>query len=178
MSWTLNRKFKVDKMRLAVDGSSDMIGWAIFDGTKRLDSGTYSAASGKLDKRIESIRIFIEMLVKQYNVHDLILEDIHLQYRNRSPQVHVYRALAMTRGVLGNVGTQNGCDVYFLCPNEWRSELGIKCGGKNLREDSKQSVMEYITNLMPNKPDIYIDEAEAIAIGIAFLRHNIKELDK
>lgn len=158
---------------MAIDGSTELVGWAIFEGRKRIDSGTYKSVSGDIEKRMESIRFFIDSQIKLYGVHDLILEDIHLTYRNRLPQVHVYRALAMIRGVLCVVAVQNKCDIYFLIPNEWRSELSIKCGGRNTREDSKSSALEYISQF--TKREIGIDEAEALAIMMSFIQHHNRE---
>lgn len=166
----VNKKWKLDRRRLALDGSTDIVGWCIFDGMNRIKSGVFRAQSGNIDKRIESIRLFVDMIIKEYNVDEVILEDIQLQYRNRMPQVKVYRALAMVRGVLANVAFQNKCEHYFILPNEWRSILGIKCGGRNDREISKKSAEIFITKFTEEKMEI--DEIEAICLGMAFILFN------
>ena len=161
-------KWKVDKVRLSIDGSTDAVGYCVWYGMERLKSGTYHAVSGEPEKRVESIRFFIDTLIKEYKVKDVILEDIQLQYRNRIPQVHVYRALAMVRGVIANTAFRNECKIYFINPSEWRSALGIKCGGGSNREISKQSAVEFMAKY--TKEAMEIDEIEAICIGMGFMK--------
>lgn len=166
----ISKKWKLDRIRLSIDGSTDIIGWCVFNGMKRVKSGVFRAQSGNIDKRIESVRIFLDTIIKQYKIEEVILEDIQLQYRNRMPQVKVYRALAMVRGVMSNVAYQNKCDCYFILPNEWRSILGIKCGGRNDREISKKSAELFIKKFTEDLMEI--DEIEAICLGMAFILFN------
>ena len=61
---------------LALDQSSNITGYAIFENENLITYGKFNAGDKPLPERLVLIRTAIENLIKQYNVTKVIYEDI------------------------------------------------------------------------------------------------------
>ena len=63
---------------LALDQSSQISGYSVFDGNKLIASGTFTASSNDVGKRFEYIRNKVNELIDKYKIEEIKLEDIQL----------------------------------------------------------------------------------------------------
>lgn len=63
---------------LALDQSSQISGYSVFDGKKLIASGTFTASSNDVGKRFEYIRNKVNELIDKYKIEEIKLEDIQL----------------------------------------------------------------------------------------------------
>ena len=61
---------------LALDQSSQISGYSVFDGNKLIASGTFTASSNDVGKRFEYIRNKVNELIDKYKIEEIKLEDI------------------------------------------------------------------------------------------------------
>lgn len=63
---------------LALDQSSQISGYSVFDGKNLIASGTFTASSNDVGKRFEYIRNKVNELIDKYKIEEIKLEDIQL----------------------------------------------------------------------------------------------------
>ena len=86
---------------LALDQSSQVSGWSVFDkNTKKLiDYGSFTEGNPDFDTRLYHINRKVRNLIAANNVAEVYLEDIQLQ-GDGIPNVVVYKRLAEVIGVI------------------------------------------------------------------------------
>lgn len=147
---------------LAADQSSKVVGIAILETSTKelLYSHTYNIKGITVEERIIAIKHIIMDLAKEYNVSDLILEDIQLQRGN----VKTYKILAFVLGNLTVMALENELPCEITSPNEWRKGSGIVIGRNKNREMLKKESIELVEEIFGFTPSE--DECEAILIGL------------
>jgi Holliday junction resolvasome RuvABC endonuclease subunit len=64
---------------LALDQSSRVSGWAVFDGDTLIEYGKFDVGSiYELGERLHQIRLKVKNLIDKYEVDKVILEDIYM----------------------------------------------------------------------------------------------------
>ena len=61
---------------LALDQSSQISGYSVFDGNKLIASGTFTASSNDVGKRFEYIRNKVNDFINEYKPDKIKIEDI------------------------------------------------------------------------------------------------------
>ena len=151
---------------LALDQASKTTGYAIFDNDKLIKCGHFTCNDNDLGIRLLKIREFVDKTIDEYNINQVIMEDIQLE-ENRGNNVQTFKILAEVFGVIYELLIEKDIKVDAVLAVQWRSKLGIK--GK-LRPEQKRNAQLYIQNkygLMPTE-----DEADAACIGNYFLYQN------
>lgn len=143
---------------LALDQSSQVSGYSVFNNDILIKSGVFSI-TGELPSRLIKIRKQVEKLIQEYHPDKVILEDIQLEEKQVN-NVRTFKALAQVLGVLSMYLTENKIDYEIVLASTWRSKLGIK--GKE-RSVYKKNTQLYVQKKY-NK-NVSEDEADAIAIG-------------
>lgn len=174
------KNFKFDLVRLAIDAATTDLGYTVLEGDKVLKKGKFHAVGSSKWKRIDSIRNFINAVITKYEVKEIIIEDIQLQYTfiqgRKVPNLKSFKALAELRGAILSEAYKLGIKenkMHSYLASEWRSVLSIKTGRGATREISKQSAFEYVKKEYPELfDDSSIDEVESFCLGIAYVKNN------
>lgn len=144
---------------LALDQSSRVSGYAVFEDGKLISSNYFSFSNAELGKRLERIRIKIKELIDQYKINEVVLEDIQLE-DTVSNNVVTYKALAEVIGVITELLVELKIKYSLIQPNVWRKQLSIS-GYR--RADCKQKAQKYVKDHY--NLDASEDVCDAICIG-------------
>lgn len=145
---------------LALDQSSHITGWAVFEDKTLLEYGKFELTNSDLGVRLKQIRERVDKMVKEYEIDKIVMEDVQYQ-QNVANNVQTFKTLAEILGVLYEYATAAGLDHEIVLAGTWKKFLGIK--GRN-RAEQKRNAQDYIVNNYQIKPTQ--DECDAICIGL------------
>ena len=84
---------------LALDQSSRITGWAVFEDDKLIDSGKFTVSDDDIGIRLVKIRKKVLELISQFEIDKVYFEDIQLQ-GNVTNNVQTFKVLAEVFGVI------------------------------------------------------------------------------
>lgn len=144
---------------LALDQSSRLNGYSIFDGEKLIKYGKISLNDQDLGLRLVKLRKEIKELIQEYKIEKVYFEDIQMQ-NNVVNNVGTFKALAEVFGVVEELLAEIGISHETIPSVTWKSKLGIK--GRT-RPEQKKAAQEYVLSTFGVKATQ--DEVDAICIG-------------
>lgn len=154
---------------LALDQSSRVSGYAIFENDKLINSGYFSFSNADLSKRLERIRNKVQELINTYKIDKVVLEDIQLE-DTVGNNVITYKILAEVIGVITELLVELNIPYTLVFPNVWRKSLSIM-GYR--RAECKQKAQNYVKQKYNIKASE--DVCDAICIGASqFSSSNLK----
>lgn len=140
---------------LALDQATRVSGYAIFQGDKLHTYGKITTDDPDIGVRLNIIRNTIKNLIQEYEIDEVVMEDIQLQ-----ENVQTFKALAEVFGVVYELVTSLNLPIETVLASVWKSGLGIK--GKN-RPEQKRNAQSWVETNYGLKPTQ--DECDAICIG-------------
>ena len=148
---------------LSLDQSSRTSGYAVFDNGQLIKYGKFTFDDADIGIRLNKIRNKVKELIEEYDINEVIMEDIQLQ-ASTGNNVSTFKMLAEVFGVIYELLTELGIKNSAVLATVWKSTLKIK--GKNRVEQKRnaQAKIEEAFNLQPTQ-----DEADAICIGLHHL---------
>ena len=153
---------------LALDQSSRISGFAVFDNDQLVDYGKINLSNiSDIGDRLIMIRRWVRDLIEKYEIDKVYFEDIQLQ-NNVANNVQTFKILAEVFGVIHELLEEMDVPYTTVLAGTWKSTLGIK--GKN-RQEQKKNAQLYVQNIYNLKPTQ--DECDAICIGA----HATKNID-
>ena len=150
---------------LALDQSTHITGYAIFDDEKLIQYGKFDV-DGEIGYRLQTIRNKVASLIQEYEIEQLIFEDIQMQ-NNVVNNVQTFKLLAMVLGILIDQATASKLPYELVLASSWKSSLGVK--GPN-RPAQKRAAQAWVIDTYAIKPTQ--DECDAICIGAAYIKNN------
>ena len=153
---------QANKNILALDQSSNINGYAIFQNGQLIKYGLIKLGSGKLGKRLLKLKEEISNLIITYNITEILFEDIQLETKVTN-SVKTYKTLSEVIGVLEEILTEMKIPYTIVPAPTWRRIVGIK-GSR--RAEQKKNAQTYIYNKI--KVGVTEDEADAICIGLSY----------
>ena len=144
---------------LALDQASRTSGWAVFEDDSLVESGTFTFTDSNIGKRLVKIKNKVLQLVEDYNIDEVIFEDIQLQ-ASVGNNVQTFKALAEVFGVIYESLEERNIPNSAVLAKVWKSKLGIK-GQK--REEQKKNAQKFVEEKYGIK--VSQDESDAICIG-------------
>ena len=154
---------------LALDQSSHITGYAIFDGGKLLHCDKFTASADTTSKRLVFIRQKVKDIIDEYEITEVVLEDIQLQ-GNVVNNVQTFKTLAQVIGVITELLCELRIPFTEVLASSWKSTLGIKGRG---RTEQKQNAQKWVFEKYHIKP--IQDICDAICIGTHYLTKQPKE---
>ena len=147
---------------LALDQSSRVTGWAVFQDGALLKYGKFNAeaAGSDMGDKLYYIREKVKKLIEDNDITEVIFEDIQLQ-ANRGNNVQTFKVLAEVFGVISELLVEMKIPQTAVLASSWKSTLGIK--GKD-RTAQKQNAQKWVVDTYSVKPTQ--DECDAICIGV------------
>lgn len=156
---------------LALDQSSRITGYAVFENAKLIDYGKFSVNDEDIGIRLMKIRQEVEQLIKQHEVEEVVFEDIQLQ-SNVANNVQTFKALAEVFGVIYELVTELNLPNTAILASSWKSTLQVKGRTRPEQKRNAQALIEKTFNIKPTQ-----DECDAICIGLHHILKPIKEVD-
>lgn len=156
---------------LALDQSSRITGWAVFDGDKLIAHGKISVDDPDIGERLYKIKTEVMELIDKYEITEIVFEDIQLQ-TNVVQNVRTFKVLAEVFGVLYETFTELEIPNEAVLAASWKSTLGIRGAD---RATQKRNAAEYVANTYNIKATQ--DECDAICIGTHYIKTNPETFD-
>jgi Holliday junction resolvasome RuvABC endonuclease subunit len=152
------------KRVLALDDSTTISGWAIFDDGVLITYGKYEAPSVELVDRIIAIEDWLISMINNWKPNVVAIEDIQMQQN-----VQLFKSLAKLQGVLEICIIRHKIDYYIVHSQTWKSYCGIS--GTSRTDQKKSAQMKVIDwyNIKATQ-----DESDAICIGKYVAEKHIK----
>lgn len=144
---------------LALDQASKVTGWAIFEDDELKSYGKISLDDPNTDIRLVQLRQSIQTLVADYNIDEVIFEDIQ-QQNNVANNVQTFKVLAEVYGVVSELLQELQIPHSTVLAASWKSTLGIK--GRTRAEQKKNAQLYAEQNYGVH---VIQDIADAICIG-------------
>ena len=153
---------------LALDQSSRISGWALFDGNELIEYGKFDLSEEpNIGERLHQIRCIVQDMINKLKVDKVILEDIYMDGQ-RVNNVQTFKVLAEVFGVLYELCIDMNITVEAVLAGTWKSTLGIK--GKT-RPEQKRAAQAWVAENYGIKATQ--DEVDSICIGAHIIYQNI-----
>lgn len=159
---------QVSKRLLALDQSSHITGWAVFENENLLDSGIFEIKGNDFPKRLFKIKLQVLNLIDKYDINEVIFEDIQLQ----ETKITTFKLLAEVIGMLVETFEEIQMPSSTVLAVQWKSTLKIK--GRR-REEQKANAQKYVLETYGKQ--VSQDESDAICIGTYKLKHSEEYFD-
>lgn len=151
---------------LALDQASKVTGWAIFEDGELKSYGKISLDDPNTDTRLVQLRQNIQTLVADYNIDEVIFEDIQ-QQNNVANNVQTFKVLAEVYGVVSELLQEIQIPHSTVLAASWKSTLGIK--GRTRAEQKKNAQLYVEQNYGIH---VIQDIADAVCIGTHHIKKN------
>lgn len=151
---------------LALDQASKVTGWAIFEDGELKSYGKISLDDPNTDIRLVQLRQDIQTLVANYNIDEVIFEDIQ-QQNNVANNVQTFKVLAEVYGVVSELLQEIQIPHSTVLAASWKSTLGIK--GRTRAEQKKNAQLYVEQNYGIH---VIQDIADAVCIGTHHIKKN------
>lgn len=155
---------------VALDQSSKVSGYCVFDDDRLIDYGHISSpANHPIEKRLLKLIDLLDELLQKYHFDRLVFEDIQEQNGN----VKTFKVLAQVQGAILLWCVNNKMDYEIVPPMVWRKNVkdtyGVAFG--KLRAEQKKASMDFV------KEHYHIeateDESDAICIGTSLISKKV-----
>lgn len=148
---------------LSLDQSTMKTGYAVFNDNLLITHGVIDLHKEHSSwEREQLMRIKIKDLIKQHRPKVVVLEGVSSK---SNPQTVIM--LGRLQGYILSAAWDKNADTKIYLPTEWRKINGIKQGPRTRQELKEQSIRLVEDSYGVTLPE---DEAEAIAIGIAYMK--------
>lgn len=147
---------------LALDQSSHTTGYSIFKNGVNIKTSHFDCIGSDLGDRLEQLRNYIIKLIKEYDIDEVVFEDIQLQDVNGSKEVGIktFKILAETFGVVHELLTELKIKYTAVLPIKWKAHF--KIAGRGRSQEKKMTQAYVLTNFNLKCTE---DEADSFCIG-------------
>ena len=148
---------------LALDQASHTTGYTILDGNQIIKVGHFECVGADLGDRLVQLRNNIGKLIKEYNIDEVIFEDIQLQdvNGNKETGIKTFKILAEVYGVVYEYLTEIGIKNSSVLPIKWKAHF--KIAGKGRTQEKKMSKAHVLKTY---GIDCTEDEADSLCIAM------------
>lgn len=149
----------------ALDQSTTRTGWAYISGDELVCSGVLDATKikGGVERRIQYVGKKLIWMLRMYRPSIVVYEGVQVRRNVRTAMV-----LAQLQGAVLLAAGISSKPTDVIAPSEWRRAMSFDQGRNHTETDLKAQAINYVFNEFGMK--VGADEAEAICIGVAYLR--------
>lgn len=144
---------------LALDQSSRITGYAIFQNGQLTHHGKFNLEDDDLGIRLVTFRNKIISLINEYEITEIAFEDIQMQ-NNVVNNVVTFKTLAEIYGVLQELSTELNIPYTIVSSNTWKSTMKIPKTKRDQEKRAAQALVQQVFSLKVTQ-----DEADAICLG-------------
>ncbi len=147
---------------LALDQSSRITGYTILDNGKIVKVSHFECVSNDLGDRLIQIRKKISQLIEEYDIDEVVFEDIQLQdvNGNKEKGITTFKTLAEVFGVVHELLTEIKMPYAVAMPIKWKAHFKIAGRG---RDQEKKMTQAYV--LKTYGISCTEDEADSLCIA-------------
>ena len=148
---------------LALDQASHTTGYTILDGNQIIKVGHFECVGADLGDRLVQLRNNIGKLIKEYNIDEVIFEDIQLQdvNGNKETGIKTFKILAEVYGVVYEYLTEIGIKNSSVLPIKWKAHFKIAGKGRAQEKKMSKAYVEKTYGI-----DCTEDEADSLCIAM------------
>lgn len=158
---------------LALDQSSRVSGWAVFDDGELIEYGKIDLSKeSQIGERLHKLRQLIFNMIKELNIDKVILEDIYMDGQKIN-NIQTFKVLAEVFGVLFELCIDLNIPVEAVLAGTWKSTLNIKGKTRPEQKRAAQAWVQENYNITASQ-----DEVDAICIGSHIIHQNINNWDE
>lgn len=162
-------KKKGIKRVLALDQSTQVSGWSVYDDRQLIKYGIFYTSLENQELRDHALKEWLVNMIHNWKPDLIAIEDIQLQEFREGKKVDsdnikgilVFKTLARLQGVIIECCIEQGIDYTVCSTNTWRAHCKVK---GSTRSDKKRSMQL----LVKEWHDVTVTEDEADAIGIGY----------
>lgn len=158
---------------LSIDASTKNSGYAIGENQQLIKSGSISASSKDVIKRIIKMRDQLSLLIKNNNIDKIILQQVRPQLNSHTNKVLMWLQAAI---IIAAYEINPKIQYEFIGASSWRAALKMKQGRGIKREYLKNQDIKYVQE----KYNIKVkddDQADAICILDAYQKNFKNEIN-
>lgn len=150
---------------LALDQSSRTTGFTVLKDGKPIKVSHFDCIGDDLGDRLVQIRSYIDNLIKQYNIDEVVFEDIQLQdiNGNKETGIKTFKILAEVFGVVHEYLTENKIKFGIAQPIKWKAHF--KIAGKGRTQEKKMAQDYALKNYGIKCTE---DEADSLCIALYY----------
>lgn len=151
---------------LALDQSSRVTGWAVFADGDLVEYGKFDASTVGTDfgKRLTYIQKKISSLIENYNIEQIVFEEIQLQ-NTVGNNVVTFKTLAYVQAAIIILLHNLNIPYEIIASSSWKSTLSIR---GRARAEQKRNAQAYVNTTYGIKATQ--DECDAICIGAHYIK--------
>ena len=148
---------------LALDQASHTTGYTILDGNQIIKVGHFECVGADLGDRLVQLRNNIGKLIKEYNIDEVVFEDIQLQdvNGNKETGIKTFKILAEVYGVVYEYLTEIGIKNSSVLPIKWKAHFKIAGKGRAQEKKMSKAYVEKTYGI-----DCTEDEADSLCIAM------------
>ena len=148
---------------LALDQASITTGYTIFQDGKIIKVSHFTCSGNDLGERLEQIRNNIISLIKEYDIDEVVFEDIQLQdvEGSREKGVKTFKILAEAFGTVHELLTEIKMPYSVALPIKWKAHF--KIAGKGRTQEKKMAQAYVLKNYNIKCTE---DEADSLCIAL------------
>lgn len=152
---------------LALDQSSAITGWAIFENGEFVKSGVLDIKKEHdSETRVRNMMLLIGCLIRSKHPDCVVIEDAYRHFNEAT-----YKMLNQIQGAILYYCYDAELPLKILAASTWRSILGFNQGRKVTRWRLKQQSVDFVKDNYGK--EVSNDEADAICIGHAAIKEDI-----
>lgn len=158
---------------LALDQASHTTGYTILDGNKIVKVGHFECRGADLGDRLVQLRENISKLIKNYDIDEVVFEDIQLQdvNGNKETGIKTFKILAEVYGVVYEYLTEIGIKNSSVLPIKWKAHFKIAGKGRAQEKMMSKAYVEKTYGISCTE-----DEADSLCIAMWY-RQNTNIFD-
>lgn len=157
----------LSKTILALDQSTRVSGWAIYDGAELKSYGHWTHTNEDISDRIHALCQEIQEKIESEDVDFVVIENIQLENKNSPVQnIATFQKLAWVQGAIMELCNDMDVPFTLIYPSEWRKACNFLKGQDNKRDSQKKIAQQWVMDTYNKK--CTQDEADAICIGYGY----------
>ncbi len=156
----IKAKAKTENTRvLALDQSSNITGYSIFDGKELVSYGVFSTQNGASNKigKLKEIAEWVDSMIYNWQPDVVGIEDVYLGPKGG---VDTFKLLAQVMGVIMITVVRSKTMIKIVPAATWRSYCGVTGRERAIQKRNAQKLIK-----MWYDATVTEDEADAICIG-------------
>ena len=159
---------------LALDQASYTTGYAIFANDELIEVNHFDCTGEELGDRLRQFRCQVDNLIIQYNINEVVFEDVQLQENKGGKEVGIktFKMLSEVYGVLEELLVEKEIEYSIIPPIVWKATF--KIAGKGRKQEKQLAQAEVLQRYGLQCSE---DEADAACIGTHYIIKKNSEFD-
>lgn len=148
---------------LALDQSSKVTGYTVLEDGKIIEVNHFECTGDDVGNRLAQFRKKIIYLIEEYDIDEIVFEDIQLQdvNGNKETGIKTFKVLAEVFGVLHELCSEIKMPYTAVLPIKWKAHFKIAGKGRAQEKKMAQAYVEKNCNRKCTE-----DEADSLCIAL------------